>query len=88
MSAPGSMQERVRPVVDPARGEAAGACVRVRPHNVAEVVRMSAETFGARQLVPKLKAATPNADACAMCGLRVRSCPEQAITLQHQAHSE
>ena len=83
-------------MVDPARGEAAGACVRVRPHNVAEVERRSAETFGARQLVPKLKAvtrgkrtaATPNADACAMCGLRVRSCPEQAITLQHQAHSE
>jgi ferredoxin len=50
---------------------------------------MDAETFRALPLIAKLKtlahgkrmAATPNAEACAACGLCVRACPERAITL-------
>lgn len=77
------------PVVDPARCEGKAECVRVCPYNVFEVRRMEDEDFAGLGLFSKLKslvhgrkmAYTPRADECLACGLCVKACPEQAITL-------
>ena len=78
-----------RPEVDARRCEGKGACVRVCPHDVFEVDRMTDEMYDAMPALVKLKAwvhgrktaFTPRADACRACGLCVAVCPERAITL-------
>jgi NAD-dependent dihydropyrimidine dehydrogenase PreA subunit len=77
------------PVVDPTRCEGKAECVRVCPYNVFEVRRMDDADFAELGFFSKLKsmvhgrklAYTPRADECLACGLCVKACPEQAITL-------
>lgn len=82
-------ERKVLTIIDPARCEGVGTCVRVCPHAVFEISRMSDETFASLPLLAKIKAVvhgkrtaiTPNADACKACGMCEKACPERAITL-------
>lgn len=78
-----------RPVVDRARCEGKGDCVRVCPHGVFAVGRIDDADFAALGALAKLKsvvhgrktALLPRLDACAACGACVTACPEKAIRL-------
>lgn len=78
-----------RPVVDRARCEGKGDCVRVCPHAVFEVGRIADEDFAALGPLAKLKSVVhgrktahlPRIEACAACGACVTACPEKAIRL-------
>jgi 4Fe-4S ferredoxin len=77
------------PIVDRARCEGKGDCVRVCPCNVFEVRRMEETEYRALPAFARFRvfvhgrktAYTPDADACRACELCVVSCPEQAIRL-------
>ena len=79
----------VAPVVDPNKCEGKAECARVCPYNVFEVRRMDGADFAELGFFSKIKslvhgrklAYTPRADDCLACGLCVKACPEQAITL-------
>jgi 4Fe-4S ferredoxin len=79
----------VRPKVNLAKCEGKADCVAVCPENVFEIRRIDNQDYSELRLPQKLKlrlhgmkvAYTPRADACLACGLCVKACPEQAITL-------
>lgn len=81
------------PVVDFAKCEGKGDCVRVCPESVFELRRIDPVDYTALPLLNKFKlrvhgmkvAYTPRADACRTCGLCVSACPEHAITLHRTA---
>jgi len=80
---------RVEPRIDRSRCEAKSDCVRVCPYNVFEVRRLLPEERQPLSLVSKLKlfvhggqqAFAVRAGDCHACGLCVKACPENAITL-------
>ena len=77
------------PVIDRARCEGKGGCVRVCPVGVYAVGTLPAEQRLGLGVRGKLKgmahrwqqALLVNPGACEACGLCVKACPEQAITL-------
>ena len=79
-----------RPVVDHARCEAKRDCVDVCPYDVFEVRRIDDAEFRALSFLGRLKlrvhgmqtSYTPRAADCHACGLCVKACPEDAITLR------
>jgi len=81
--------KRVAPVVDRFHCEGKADCVRVCPHDVFVVARISDADFAQLTLIGKVKslvhgrqtAYTPKADDCHACGLCVDACPEKAIHL-------
>jgi len=81
---------QIAPVVDFAKCEGKGDCVRVCPENVFQLRRIDVADYAALPLLNKIKlrihgmqvAYTPNLDACRSCSLCVSACPEHAITLR------
>ncbi len=81
---------RVVPVIDRTRCEAKDECVVVCPYNVFEIRKLTAEERSPLPLRAKVKvffhggkqAFTPRAADCHACGLCVKACPEDAITLR------
>ncbi len=77
------------PLIDRSRCEGKGECVRVCPVGVYAVGTLPAEQRAGLGLRGKLKgfahrwqqALLVNPSACEACGLCVKACPEQAITL-------
>lgn len=80
---------RVRPIVALNRCEGKAACVEVCPYDVFELAPLRAQDRAGLSWLARFKIAvhggkvayTPNADACAACGLCVKACPEHAIVL-------
>jgi len=80
-------------VVDARRCEAKAACVAVCPYDVFEVRRLTVDERAELSFLGKLKAwahgnqraFVVRAEACHACGLCVKACPEQAITLHPAA---
>jgi len=79
-----------RPVVDRSRCEGKKDCVEVCPYDVFEVRRIDDAEFRALSFLGRLKlrvhgmqtSYTPRAADCHACGLCVKACPEDAITLR------
>lgn len=79
-----------RPWVDPRRCEGKAACVAVCPYDVFVVRRFEAAERPGLGWAGRvrlwvhggLQADTVNADQCHGCGLCVKACPEDAITLR------
>jgi NAD-dependent dihydropyrimidine dehydrogenase PreA subunit len=86
-------RQPVSPVIDRNRCEGKADCVKVCPEDVFEVRTIDDADFVRLSFFGKLKsrahgkktAYTPNADACASCGLCVTACPERAIKLMPRA---
>ena len=82
-----------RPVVDPRRCEGKAACVAVCPYGVFVVRRFDRRERPGLGLLGTvrlwahggLQADIVQADQCHGCGLCVKACPEDAITLQRAA---
>ena len=80
------------PVVDPTRCEGKAACAAVCPYDVFVVRRFERSELPALGLMGALKwwvhggmqADTVRADQCHACGLCVKACPEDAITLRRK----
>ena len=80
---------RFRPVIDRNRCEGKSDCVEVCPYEVFTVEVLPVTLRTGLSFLGRLKgrahgwrqALTPNAEACQACGLCVKACPEQAITL-------
>jgi NAD-dependent dihydropyrimidine dehydrogenase PreA subunit len=78
-----------RPVIDRNRCEGKADCVRVCPVGVFKVDTLPKDQRVNLSLIGKLKgfghrwqqALLVHADACEACGLCVKACPEDAITL-------
>jgi len=78
------------PVIDPGRCEAKAECVKVCPYHVFEIRTLTTEERAELSLLGRLKAwahgnkraLAVRAEACHACGLCVKACPEQAITLR------
>ena len=81
---------RVEPIIDRSRCEAKSDCVEVCPYDVFEVRKLTTEEKQALSWFSRLKvlahgnkqAFAIRADDCHACGLCVKACPEQAITLE------
>ena len=81
------------PVIDPRRGEAAGACVDVCPYDVLRLLPARTANTEALRWHTRMKvrirgnklayAVAP--DACRACGLCVAACPERAIRVRRTA---
>jgi NAD-dependent dihydropyrimidine dehydrogenase PreA subunit len=77
------------PVIDRSRCEAKADCVSMCPYQVFEIHRLPTAERKELSVPGRLKllvhggkqAFAVRADACRACGLCVRACPEQAITL-------
>ena len=77
------------PLIDRNRCEAKAACVSTCPYQVFEIHTLTAAERKALPVLGCLKALVHGGkrafavrrDACRACGLCVRACPEQAITL-------
>jgi 4Fe-4S ferredoxin len=82
-----------RPVIDHGRCEAKRDCVNVCPYDVFEVRTIDHDDYQALGFLGRLRSVAHGrqtsypvrADACHACGLCVKACPEQAITLLHLA---
>ena len=80
---------RMTPVIDRSRCEAKADCVSICPYQVFEIHPLTTAERKELSLLGYLKvlvhggkqAFAVRADACRACGLCVRACPEQAITL-------
>jgi 4Fe-4S ferredoxin len=80
---------RMVPVIDRNRCEAKADCVSICPYQVFEMRTLAAAEREGLSWLGHLKllvhggkqAFALRADACRACGLCVRACPEQAITL-------
>ncbi len=80
------------PVIDTSRCEAKAECVKVCPYDVFEIRQLTTNERMALSLLGKLKAwahgnkraFAVRADACHACGLCVKACPEQAISLMER----
>jgi 4Fe-4S ferredoxin len=78
-----------RPVVDPRRCEGKSACAAVCPYDVFIVRRRERRELGPLGIAGTLhwwlhggiQADAVHADRCHACGLCVKACPEDAITL-------
>lgn len=91
-AAPSSCREpgRVAPVIDRARCEAKGDCVRVCPYGVFAIRPVGEGERAGLGALARLKlwvhggkqAFVVAAEACHACGLCVAACPERAITLR------
>jgi len=79
----------VAPIVDVARCEGKGDCVRVCPDDLFQIRRIDDADYRGLGALNRFKirvhgmkvAYTPNADACPSCGLCFGARPERAITL-------
>ena len=80
---------RMMPVIDRNRCEAKAACVSICPYQVFEIHTLTTAERQELSVLGRLKvlvrggkqAFAVRADVCRACGLCVRACPEQAITL-------
>lgn len=80
---------RMMPAIDRNRCEAKAACVSICPYQVFEIHVLTAAERRALSIPGHLKvlvhggkqAFAVRGDRCRACGLCVRACPEQAITL-------
>ncbi len=80
---------RMLPVIDRSRCEARADCVSICPYQVFEIRSLTTaerKELSVRGYLKVLvhggkQAFAVRADACRACGLCVRACPEQAITL-------
>ncbi len=78
-----------RPSIDRNACEGKADCVRVCPYSVFSIGTLAKEQRAGLSLRGKIKgfahrwqqAMLVNAEACHACGLCVKACPEQAITL-------
>ena len=83
---------KVAPVINRSRCEGKAECVAVCPYGVFEVRQFTWEELGDISLRGKLKAWAHKRmqadvvapEACHACGLCLKSCPEDAITLEAQ----
>jgi 4Fe-4S ferredoxin len=83
----------IRPLVNPERCEAKGACITACPYNVLALYQVTRETRRNLSLLGRVKlfvhggqqAYAVDPDACRGCGLCVEVCPEHAITLTRVA---
>ena len=81
---------RIVLAIDHTRCEAKDECVAVCPYNVFEIRKLTAEERAPLPLRARMKiffhggkqAFTPRAADCHACGLCVKACPEDAITLR------
>ena len=79
----------VAPRIDTSGCEGKGDCLRVCPYNVFEIRKLTRDEHRARPALTRVKlwvhgsrqAFVINADACHACGLCVRACPEDAVSL-------
>lgn len=86
---------KVAPQVDPGKCEGKGTCVVVCPYNVFVVSVLPPESRRELGFLARLKGFAHGwttsqvllPDACHACGLCVKSCPEEAISLRpREAH--
>ncbi len=83
---------KVAPVINRSRCEGKADCVAVCPYAVFEVRQFTWEELGNISLRGRLKAwahkrmqaDVVSPEACHACGLCLKSCPENAITLEAQ----
>ena len=81
---------KVAPVINRSRCEGKADCVAVCPYTVFEVLQFTWEELGDISLRGRLKAwahkrmqaDVVSPEACHACGLCLKSCPEDAITLE------
>ena len=86
---------RLVPVIDRTRCEAKEDCVRVCPYHVFEVRRLTADERGGFGPLARIKlwvhggkqAFVKAPEDCHACGLCVKACPEDAISLVRAATS-
>ncbi|MCL6014855.1 MAG: 4Fe-4S dicluster domain-containing protein [Candidatus Thermoplasmatota archaeon] len=79
----------VVPMVDPAKCEAKGECVKVCPYDVFEVTPRTPDEIAGLGFLSRIKARahgnmiarTPGIDRCHSCSDCVTACPERAIQL-------
>jgi NAD-dependent dihydropyrimidine dehydrogenase PreA subunit len=80
---------RVAPVIDPTRCEGKADCLRVCPHGVFDLRKLTSEEKSTLPMLARFKVAVHGgrqafvergAD-CHACGLCVTACPEKAIKL-------
>jgi 4Fe-4S ferredoxin len=83
------MDMSMMPVIDANRCEGKGPCIEVCPVDVFTMGTLPVAKRSSLTLIGRLKgmahrwqqAEVTNPEACKACGLCVKACPEQAITL-------